>query len=219
MQNSLMCITAFCLSIKCTQTKKKNTGQVFYAIHIFQSIFATILRNLYIPPHICGYPTQSIYSSTYLQLFCAICILHHIVFAYSTQSISSTIYLQLFYAAVRDSAVAGSPVASSPVGSCTGCLLHGQATKRAPVCSETTISARDPAPRQAGIVFAADRCSFAKFRSPFRSGKASFSLQTGDRRRNSEANGCRRRAKVAKRCGGVNWGPRAGVPLGTGPGT
>ena len=27
MQNSLMCITAFCLSIKCTQTKNKNTGQ------------------------------------------------------------------------------------------------------------------------------------------------------------------------------------------------
>ena len=121
---------------------------------------------------------QSIYSRAFLQLFCAICIFHHIVFAYSTQSISSTIYLQLFYAAVRDSAVAGSPVACSPVGSCTGCLLNGQATKRAPVCSETTISARDPAPRQAGIVFAADRCSFAKFRSPFRSGKASFSLQT-----------------------------------------
>ena len=97
--------------------------------------------------------------------------------------------------------------------------MNGQATKRAPVCSETTISARDPAPRQAGIVFAADRCSFAKFRSPFRSGKASFSLQTGDRRRNSEANGCRRRAKVAKRCGGVNWGARDLAPLGTPPGT
>ena len=95
-----------------------------------------------------------------------------------------------------------------------------QATgERAPVCSETTISARVPASRQAGIVFAADRCSFAKFRSPFRSGKASFSLQTGDRRRNSEANGCRRRAKVAKRCGGVNWGPRDPAPLGTPPGT
>ena len=81
------------------------------------------------------------------------------------------------------------------------------------------ISARVPASPNPGIVFAADRCSFAKFRSPFRSGKASFSLQTGAPSRNSEANGCRRRAKVAKRCGGVNWGPRDGVPLGTGPGT
>ena len=97
--------------------------------------------------------------------------------------------------------------------------MNGQATKRAPVCSETTISARVPASPKPGIVFAADRCSFAKFRSPFRSGKASFSLQTGDRRRNSEANGCRRRAKVAKRCGGVNWGPRDPAPLGTPPGT
>ena len=89
----------------------------------------------------------------------------------------------------------------------------------APVCSETLISARVPASREPGIVFAADRCSVAKFRSPFRSGKASFSLQTGAPSRNSEANGCRRRAKVAKRCGGVNWGPRDLAPLGTPPGT
>ena len=95
-----------------------------------------------------------------------------------------------------------------------------QATgERAPVCSETLISARVPASPEPGIVFAADVCSVAKFRSPFRSGKASFSLQTGAPSRNSEANGCRRRAKVAKRCGGVNWGPRALAPLGTPPGT
>ena len=96
--------------------------------------------------------------------------------------------------------------------------MNRQPMKRAPVCSETTISARVPASREAGFVFAVDRCSFAKFRSPFRSGKASFSLQTGAPSRNSEANGCRRRAKVAKRCGGVNWGPRDLAPLGTPPG-
>ena len=83
-----------------------------------------------------------------------------------------------------------------------------QATgERAPVCSETLISARVPASPEPGIVFAADRCSVAKFRSPFRSGKASFSLQTGAPSPNSEANGCRRRAKVAKRCRGVGCQP------------
>ena len=95
-----------------------------------------------------------------------------------------------------------------------------QATgERAPVCSETMISAQVPASPNPGIVFAADRCSFPKFRSPFRSGKASFSPQTGAPSQNSQANGPRRRAKVAKRCRGVNWGPRDLAPLRTPPGT
>ena len=45
-----------------------------------------------------------------------------------------------------------------------------------------------------------------KFRSPFRSRKASFSLQTGAPSRKKEPNGPRRRATVANRCLGVKWG-------------
>ena len=55
--------------------------------------------------------------------------------------------------------------------------------------------------------------SAPKFRSPFRSRKVSFSLQTGAPSRKKEANGPRRRAKVANRCRGVNWGWR--VPGGS----
>ena len=95
-----------------------------------------------------------------------------------------------------------------------------QATgERAPVCSETMISARVPASPKPGIVFAADRCSFPKFRSPFRSRNAPFSLQTGAPSQNSGPNGPRRRAKVAKRYRGVNSVPRDLAPLGTPPGT
>ena len=55
--------------------------------------------------------------------------------------------------------------------------------------------------------------SAPKFRSPFRVRKASFSLQTGAPSRKKEPNGPRRRAKVANRCRGVNWGWR--VPGGS----
>ena len=95
-----------------------------------------------------------------------------------------------------------------------------QATgEQAPVCSETMISVQVPPSPKPGIVFAADRCSFPKFRSPFRSRNAPFSLQTGAPSQNSGPNGPRRRAKVAKRYRGVNSGPRDLAPLGTPPGT
>ena len=68
-----------------------------------------------------------------------------------------------------------------------------------------------------GIVFCRPvlRChdSGPKFRSPFRVRKVSFSLRTGAPSRKKEPNGLRRRAKVAKRCRGVNWGWR--VPGGS----
>ena len=63
---------------------------------------------------------------------------------------------------------------------------------RQPVCSETMISVQVPPSPKPGIAFAADRCSFPRFRSPFRSRKVSFWLQTGAPSQNSGPNGPRR---------------------------
>ena len=86
------------------------------------------------------------------------------------------------------------------------------------VCSETVIFETETENKNTASFSLQTYAPSQKLTPPFREKKASFSLQTGAPSRNSEANGCRRRAKVAKRCGGVNWGPRERAPLGTPPG-